>query len=324
MRLDRVAALFSEGIEAQPVSFAQRRKRREALLREGGAKRLRRLSAALSFAAASQRMPAFAAALDFMVRDRFVAPLDPPDPRQALAQPDGLCGLALEMSPATLLEGYSLGSRLFAPLGPPAWWSPSRRWAARPGALASAADSCFDWLAKADAKASVDCAFEETLAACACPDASAARLGFGPRLARAYVELFDSNLAHSIEIRRGNGTLAAGAFGVAIGKVFLTEACFGPPDLARAALILLDRQLSLQNFVLHEAQLGAIPGAPPRSDLGDLGLEAIARDDFVKIQRAHLSGCGVGRWRLTPRGDAQPPAKAAPEPQAPLSFASAA
>lgn len=299
IRLEQVPTLFSEGIEAAELTLAERRKRREAILSENFVRRARRIGASLAQAADCGRLRTLAAGLDLAIRDRAIAPAIAPHPDLALAHPDGLCCLATDLSPAAIMDAYSHGLLLFAPLGPAAWWSPSRRVVANPGSLHPGAapplSSAQDGLTGA-----LDRAFDDVLAICSRPDRSAGRLGFGPRLIRAYADLHDAGFAHSFELTDGGGKLIAGGFGISVGRTFVTEAWFGPPDVAEAALILLDRRLACWGYAMHEARLAVTPGAElPKRALG-LGFRPMARQDFIERMKANLRGGRLSRWRIEP------------------------
>ena len=63
VRLDQVAQLFSEGVEAEQPTLAERRRQRNALLHERAGGRAQRIRATLAYATSSPRVNSLAAAL---------------------------------------------------------------------------------------------------------------------------------------------------------------------------------------------------------------------------------------------------------------------
>ncbi|MFC5379851.1 leucyl/phenylalanyl-tRNA--protein transferase [Aquipuribacter nitratireducens] len=88
----------------------------------------------------------------------------------------------------------------------------------------------------------VDCAFDEVVAACADPARDGAWID--GRYARAYRELYDAGLAHSVETWAG-GRLVGGLFGVALGGLFAAESKFHrETDASKHAVVALCRLLA--------------------------------------------------------------------------------
>ena len=319
---EQVAGLFSEGIETVPATLSERRHRRDALLRESFAQRARRVGASLAYAAAPNRLRGLAAGLDFLARERSIAPANLPSPEHSLAYPDGLCGLAADLSPAAVMDGYSRGLLLFAPVGPAAWWSPSQRSVAVPGSIGRGAFVPCP-LELQGLRATMDRAFEEVLAVCSRPDRAGRRLGFGPKLTRAYAELHEAGFAHSFEIGYRDGEPPAGGFGISVGRTFVTTACFGPVELAASGLVVLDRHLAEWGYATHEARLGTTPGARLPEKARRLGFMPMARQEFVARLKANLCGGRLSRWRIDPLlcRDPAPERLAAASDHAPLASA---
>jgi leucyl/phenylalanyl-tRNA--protein transferase len=296
-KLDRVASLFSEGVEQTPPTMAERRRRRLTSLRENSPQQLRRVAAALSALGKPGGVVGLLGAANLLFRDGLLGSRGLPDPHAALKHPEGLCGLARKPSPAEALEAYASGLVLHAPIGPACWWSPARRWGAAPGDAKAAAEA-FAHLTDLGASIEMDGDLDPVLVACSRPDAKAGRSGFGENLMRIYSDLADFGLVHSIAVRTADGRLAGGAFGLAIGRVFVTESVFGPSDVARSVMSLLDRELAVRNFTLHEARLGPRPGAAPSPAFDSFGFAPMSRMQFVAAANQNLSKLKVQQWRL--------------------------
>ena len=299
IKLEEVASLFSEGIEPAPATLSQRRLRRKALLHESIVQRFRRVGASLAYAAARARAPELACGLDLLTR---ACPRsgDLPDPDQPLAFPRGFCALATDLSPPALLEAYSRGLSLFGPVGPIGWWSPSFRTIATPGEVGNCA-AAHSELVRSGLEATMDTAFDEILAACARPHRRGGRLGFGPKLMRAYADLHEAGLAHSLELRRPGEAPVAGVFGLSVGRVFVMEGCYGPDHLVAAAVALLDRHLTAWGYAVHEARLGLAPGAGAPRWARRLGFRPISRRAYLERLRTSVSAGRPARWTFDPQ-----------------------
>ena len=71
--------------------------------------------------------------LDFLLRAPKDLAAGLPDPVQAARRPDGLCGLARDLSVTTLMEAYARGLYPKAYAGPLKWWAPAERMVVDPG-----------------------------------------------------------------------------------------------------------------------------------------------------------------------------------------------
>ncbi|MBJ6977835.1 MULTISPECIES: leucyl/phenylalanyl-tRNA--protein transferase [unclassified Luteimonas] len=212
-----------------------------------------------------------------------------PDPATALREPDGLLAIGGDLEPRRLLAAYASGIFPWSSEGQPLlWWSPDPRTVfATDGVHLS---SRFrrqlrgsDWSVVADQ------AFDAVVLACA----TAPRGGqhgtwiTGPMRA-AYSRLHLLGHAHSIEVHDGEGRLAGGMYGVALGRMFFGESMFsarsGGSKVALAALAhvlrgwgwpLLDAQVEnphlvamgarawpRSRFLAEVRRLTALPGRP--------------------------------------------------------------
>lgn len=99
----------------------------------------------------------------------------------------------------------------------------------------------------------VDTAFHAVARACA--ERGEEGVWLTPRLVRAYGELHERGVAHSVEAWRG-GTLCGGLFGVALGGMFSSETMFHrAPDAGNAALAGTAALLRAAGFTLWDIQV---------------------------------------------------------------------
>jgi leucyl/phenylalanyl-tRNA--protein transferase len=290
IRVADIPRLFSEGIE-DDVAPKSRRQRRAELLAESVRERYRRRAHAMVDAIAGMRWANLWPIVDIVAHDYLVKPEGLPDPQRALADPDGFCGIADDLRPATLLAAQSRGLFPCAPLGPIAWWAPAQRFAAHPARIASSL-ALEDPATERDLELSFDRDFEQVLV-----QSAGERSGLTPRLMHAFADLFDAGSAHSFTLHARGGRLLGGGFGVATGRCFVTQHCFSlVPGAAKAALRLVSRQLAAWDFAVHDIRPAAASG---------LGLEPLPRDEHALLLAGHRGGGRPGLWI------AEPPALAA-------------
>lgn len=146
------------------------------------------------------------------------------------------------------------------------WWSPMRR-----GVLPLPSLRVTRSLRRSARRfeVTVDAAFDEVIARCAAPGRP-----FGwidERIVRAYRELHDRGVAHSVECWTPSGRLAGGLYGISIGGLFAGESMFHDPQIGRdaskvALLALVERLddgderriIDVQWLTPHLASLGAV------------------------------------------------------------------
>ncbi|HEX7748383.1 leucyl/phenylalanyl-tRNA--protein transferase [Bordetella sp.] len=206
--------------------------------------------------------------LDAELWDRF------PDPRQALAEPNGLLAFGGDLSPRRLLAAYSLG--IFPWFGehePILWWSPDPRCVFHTVDL-KVNRSLRRTLARRNWRFTVDHAFHQVIRACADPRAGDSSTWIVPAMIDAYEKLHEQGHAHSVEAWEGS-RLVGGIYGVAVGRLFCGESMFSrESNASRATLVALAQVLLSWDFPLIDAQV-----ANPHT-LG-LGAREISRADFL-------------------------------------------
>src|SRR5436305_12053140 len=102
IKLSQLARLFSEGDEQLPQENTVRRRRREELFRESIVRILRRNALSAAYALHPERAGGVLPMAALLLRDAVAPRAALPDPRGALANPDGFCGVARDLSVNTL------------------------------------------------------------------------------------------------------------------------------------------------------------------------------------------------------------------------------
>jgi leucyl/phenylalanyl-tRNA--protein transferase len=214
-----------------------------------------------------------------------------PDPRHALAEPNGLLAFGGDLSPRRLLAAYERGIfPWFNPGEPILWWSPDPRCVFDTATL-KANRSLRRALAGKDWRVSVDEAFVRVMRACAAPRSGQQGTWIGPAIIDAYASLHTQGHAHSVEVWEGEA-LVGGVYGVSVGRLFCGEsmfsACSGGSKLALVALAALLREWGCP---LLDAQVS-------NSHLLGLGAREIPREDFLaQLRRLAAQPLDPAHWR---------------------------
>ena len=301
LNLERVPSLFSEGCDADPAAeaggkFVSRERvreleRRAALLRESGWQRATRFAQALMRGLNPACLAAIGPTFDLLWREKTIGATGLPDPDTALAIPDGLAGLAGDLSPQMLASAYGRGLHPRGLMGPVTYWAPARRLVLHPAgvrldnALRGLLQSCAHTV-------TFDRDFDSLLLACA--EKSAAHPRMSPRMLTAFTRLFDAGIAHCFEVADGKGRRIGGGFGIATGRVFVLERSFSTQ--AGAA------QLGFAVLACHLAAWGfRIVDATFADDLvEDMGFAHQPRAAYNASLDAAASGGRPGLWRVDP------------------------
>ena len=213
-------------------------------------------------------------------------PVEPPPsawllPPADTADETEIVGVGADLEPGTLVAAY--GGGLF-PMrvgrgGPIAWWSPDPRGIVPLDAFRESSS-----LRRSRRKfaITVDTAFEDVMRACA--DPARPHGWIDDDFVRAYATLHRLGWAHSVESWSGDGALAGGVYGIAIGGLFAAESMFhhvtDAGKVALAGLVDLLRGggatlLDVQWTTPHLASLGAVD--VPRAKYLELLAEALGR-----------------------------------------------
>ncbi|MGQ0805075.1 MAG: leucyl/phenylalanyl-tRNA--protein transferase [Actinomycetota bacterium] len=196
-------------------------------------------------------------------------PVEPPPTRWELpsaadAGDEEVAGIGADLEPGTLLAAYRTG--LF-PMrlgedGPIGWWSPDPR-----GIIPLDGLRVTKSLRRSARKfeTTVNRAFEDVMRGCADGRRPGGWIDEG--FVEAYTELHKLGWAHSVESWNGDGELAGGVYGVAIGGLFAAESMFHrETDAGKVALVGLvewlrsrgAKLLDVQWVTPHLESLGAV------------------------------------------------------------------
>ena len=194
---------------------------------------------------------------------------------RALAEPNGLLAAAGDLRPQRLLAAYRRGIFPWYSAGEPIlWWSPDPRMVLFPDEL-KISISLAKTLRKANYEVRLDTAFGDVIGSCA------RKLREGQpgtwitgEMQAAYRELHRTGYAHSVETWIDD-RIAAGLYGIAIGRAFYGESMFTDArDASKIALAHLCAHLKQRGFGIIDCQMET-------AHLASLGARPIPRRDFA-------------------------------------------
>ncbi len=279
-RLGELAALFSPGAEPPaPLSPRARKALRERLFAEKPLEALKRIWRAARMVVPRDGLGGCLRATEFMLREKSIGAEGLPDPARALSSPDGLCGVADELSVATVMDAYERGLFPSGHLGPMKWWSPTQRAIVAPRTLVARSGG-----AAGDMRIAFDQDFEAALCEADRDQPTP------PRLKWAFSGLFDAGFAHSFDISLKSGERVGGGYGVAVGRVFVIEALhFRDPSARAAGLATLAQALEGRGFLWIDAKRLT-------AELAADGFDGAPRVEYLARLKRALAVEQVGAW----------------------------
>ncbi len=145
----------------------------------------------------------------------------------------------------------------------------------------------------------INSCFADIVNACAEQTPSRYETWINADIKRLYTELHERGFAHSVEVFDGEGKLAGGLYGVALGSAFFGESMFHRVrDASKVALVHLVARLRMGGFQLLDTQF-----VTPH--LASLGAIEIERSDYIeRLQRALESEADFNRLQYLSGPDA--------------------
>jgi leucyl/phenylalanyl-tRNA--protein transferase len=194
-----------------------------------------------------------------------------PDPSAVDAE--GLVAQGGDLEPSTLVAAYRRG--IFPwPYDEHAllWWSPDPR-AIVPLDGLHVSRRLARTLRSGRFRVTLNAAFPAVIDGCADRD----QTWITPALREAYVRLHALGWAHSVEVWDGDGALAGGLYGVAIGGLFAAESMFHHArDASKAAVVALVEHARRVGMTLLDVQV-------PSPHLATLGARTIPRAEYLAL-----------------------------------------
>lgn len=279
---------------SEPVSAApDPAEKQTVIFREAPLDRLQRIALGTAWALRPKRIGGLPG-LGRLWLSELVAPgRGLPDPADAFTQPDGLCGIAHDLSVPTLVQAYRRGLYPFCHFGPVKWWSPAERCLLffENMHLSKRVRSI---MRQGRYRVTFDRQFNAVMQACAAPRSGRLHLTWiTPRIMRAYADLHGAGFAHSFEVWNRDGALVGGGYGVAVGKTFTIESRFAAEsNTSKIGLAVLNWHLAHWGFVYNDNKT-------PNQNVTETGFRMIPRSEFLAL----LAEFGTapdktGRWEV--------------------------
>ncbi len=219
-----------------------------------------------------------------------------------------LAGIARDLSVPTLMEGYRRGLFPHGHVGPAKWLSPVMRGVLELHAF-RISSRLRSMMRQGRYRITLDQDFENVIKGCAGRRPGQWQLTWiTPRIMHSYAKLHDAGHAHSFEVWNDRGELAAGGYGVAVGRTFVIESqFFRESNASKIGFSVLAWHLANWGFVLADnkwltpttAQMGfrEIPRAEYLRRLSALA------DDPLRSGRweAEADSKSVADWRPAKR-----------------------
>lgn len=258
--------------------------------------RARRIALGTAFALMPARVGELPYLLSAMARDAFsFGNTEWPDANAAEDRAQGYCGLCGPLTTERLVEGYRRGLFAFAHVGPFKWWSTPQRPVLQFDAF-RIEKKIRKLIRRGEFSYTFDQAFEEVIAACAgARDGKAPLTWLRPELIAVYTEAHRAGHCHSVEVWDADQQLVGGAFGTAVGKVFIAESQFyRTANASKCGYVVLNRHLLDWGFRLVDAKRGS-------PFMYQQGYQDMPRADYLqRLQALVDTPCGPSVWAVNP------------------------
>jgi leucyl/phenylalanyl-tRNA--protein transferase len=215
--------------------------------------------------------------------------LDFPPLEKAMREPNGLLAAGGDLSADRLIQAYRHGCFPWFQQGQPIlWWSPDPRTVLFPDEL-HVSRSLAKLLRQQRYRVTFDQDFSAVIMACAAPRDYADGTWITGSMQKAYIELHNRGLAHSVEVWDAD-ELVGGLYGLAMGQLFFGESMFSRADNAsKVGFATLVEHLRASGFVLIDCQM-------PTQHLESLGARSIPRKVFAEYLHQHLDKANSADW----------------------------
>ncbi|MGE0022246.1 MAG: leucyl/phenylalanyl-tRNA--protein transferase [Hyphomicrobium sp.] len=245
------------------------------------------------FALKPERIRDLPLLLAYTARDILEGGTRIPDQKKTFPRPDTFAGVCRGLSPDTMLAALRLGFFPWCHVGPMKWWTREKRM------VLFFADHklekrCLREMKKNAYHMTFDTAFDDVVRECAAPRSYNwhTLTWITPAIRRLYAELHRRGHAHSFEIWNEQGALVGGGFGIAIGRIFISDSLFSRErDVSKMASSALYYHLAKWGFVLCDGR-----DFTPMQEA--MGYREIPRAEHERLLAEHAGGeVRPGPWR---------------------------
>jgi leucyl/phenylalanyl-tRNA---protein transferase len=229
--------------------------KRAALFREPALRRIQRIAYGIAYLIQPKRIADLPALSRAVIASCLRGGVDQPDEKGVHASPEGFAGTIANATPQSLLAAHRAGFFPQAHMGPQKWWTRAQRYVQFLDERRLPKTLRYE-MRKAKLTLTFDQAFDDVIAACAEPRPGRPKLTWiTPDIMHLYARLHDAGHAHSFEVWDEAGQLVGGGYGVAIGRIFVTESLFSRvPSASKMGLQFLNFHLGAWGFVLNDVK----------------------------------------------------------------------
>jgi leucyl/phenylalanyl-tRNA---protein transferase len=297
--------------------------RRNALFHEPLLQRLQRIAYGLAYLALPKRIAQLPTLAWELLSSRRKGGVVKPTEADIRAKPAGFAGIARDVTPQSLLAAHRDGYFPQAHMGPLKWWTREQRYV-QILAERRIPKTLRNEMRKSRLIVTFDQAFDAVIKACAEPRPGRPKLTWiTPDIMHLYAGLADLGHAHSFEVWDEAGELVGGGYGVAVGRIFVTESLFSRSSSAsKMGMQALNHHLALWGFILndvkdfapHFASIGSrhLTRADYAAVLGEYGDAALPANPRVVPWRSSATLAEI--VASTPVADAQDSQPQTPKP----------
>lgn len=247
--------------------------------------KVRRWALGIAYAWHPKRISSVPPLLALMARDAIRGGTRLPTPDKVSAIPDSFAGICRDLSTETIVSAARGGFYPWCHVGPLKWWTRQNRMVLffEDHHIAKRFRTT---MRTSGYRVTFDTAFDAVVKACAEPrsNRSHALTWITPRIMQLYSDMHRAGYAHSVEVWDKDGNLAGGSYGVAVGRVFVTESqFFRQPNASKIGYHVLNHHLEKWGFVLNDNKGWTEATAK-------MGFKEIPRARFEEILAAHANG----------------------------------
>lgn len=268
----------------RPAPLSQARKAHDKIVdpfRESLLQRTQRIANAVAYLLLPNRIADLPGLTKAVTRSWLRGGVEKPANEDVHAKPEGFAGIINSPSPLSILAAHRRGFFPQSHMGPLQWWTREQRFVLD-------LDECRipktlrNEMRKSSLFVTFDQAFDAVIAACAEPRPGRPKLTWiTPKIMHLYSHLHGMGHAHSFEVWDETGHLVGGGYGVAIGRIFVTESLFSRTGSAsKMGLQSLNYHLREWGFVLNDVK----DSAP---HLTGIGTRHISRGEYDALLAGH-------------------------------------
>ncbi len=251
-----------------------------------------------------------------------------PDTSRTWPTPDTFAGVCRDITAERMVEAARKGFFAWAHCGPLKWWTREKRMVLVFNEH-KLEKRCLREMKKNTYRVTFDTAFETVVRECAAPRSYNwhSLTWITPKMQKLYADLHRLGHAHSFEIWNADGALVGGGFGIAVGRVFLSDSLFSRErDVSKMVSSALYYHLAKWGYVLCDGRdYTAMQDAMGYREIPRAEYEAIltehARAEFdraswaVEADLATVAQWVSGNKPSAPKSQPAPQSKLAEAPQ---------